>query len=156
RQDQAGALRRAARSPAAGPAGAGRSAHGKKPALVRSADAAGIPEPAPRRVARSRLAGALAPAACPVGSRAPAPTGPGGACVGRYVIVRASGHLVDRTRDTIVLDATSAVVDPVCGAAHVDTRPVKHGVRIAAQWTPCRGARTLRLRLLASGDCTLL
>ena len=107
-------------------------------------------------MARSRLAGALALATCLTGSRAPALTGTGGACVGRYVIVRASGHLVDRTRDTIVLDATSAVIDPACGAAPVASRPVKHGVRIAARWTACRGARALRLRLLASADCTLL
>jgi cysteine-rich repeat protein len=81
---------------------------------------------------------------------------PGGACVGRYVLVRASGSLVDRTQDVLVLDATSAVIDPACGAATVASHAGHGGARIAARWAACRGARSLRLRVRASSDCTLL
>jgi cysteine-rich repeat protein len=59
-------------------------------------------------------------------------------------------------RDTIVLDATSAVIDPACGAATVAVHAMRRGTRIAARWMACRGARALRLRLRASTDCTLL
>jgi cysteine-rich repeat protein len=109
-------------------------------------------------VEATRLAAALALvlAAGPTAFGAAPRAASGSACVGRYVFLRASGRLVDRTRDMIVLDATSAVIDPACGAATVAYRPVRHGTRIVARWAPCRGARVLRLRLRASADCTLL
>jgi len=108
-------------------------------------------------VAATRLGAALALAACLTASGAAAlAAAPERSCTGRYVLVRASGTLVDRTRDTIVLDATSAVIDPACGAATVTAHTIRHGTRIAARWTSCRGARALRLRLRASADCTLL
>jgi len=109
-------------------------------------------------VAATRLAAALALVltARPPGFGAAPRAASGSACVGRYVLARASGRLVDRSRDTIVLDATSAVIDPACGAATVAVRPLRRGARIRARWLGCRGARVLTLRVRASTDCTLL
>lgn len=73
-------------------------------------------------------------------------------CEGRYVLTRATGTLVRGPGDVIVLDATSAVLDPTCAAAPITT----HGRRLAARWHGCRGRRTFRLKLRASADCTLL
>ena len=99
-------------------------------------------------MAATRLGAALALAACLTASGAAAlAAAPERSCTGRYVLVRASGTL---------LDATSAVIDPACGAATVTAHTIRHGTRIAARWTSCRGARALRLRLRASADCTLL
>jgi cysteine-rich repeat protein len=109
-------------------------------------------------VAATRLAAALALvlAAGPPAFGAAPRAASGSACVGRYVLARASGRLVDRSRDTIVLDATSAVIDPACGAATVAVRPLRRGARMSARWLGCRGARVLTLRVRASTDCTLL
>jgi len=109
-------------------------------------------------VAATRLAAALTLvlAAGPPAFGAAPRAASGSACVGRYVLARASGRLVDRSRDTIVLDATSAVIDPACGAATVAVRPLRRGARISARWLGCRGARVLTLRVRASTDCTLL
>lgn len=109
-------------------------------------------------MAATRLAAAFALvlAAGPPAFGAAPRAASGSACVGRYVLARASGRLVDRSRDTIVLDATSAVIDPACGAATVAVRPLRRGARISARWLGCRGARVLTLRVRASTDCTLL
>src|SRR5262249_22029812 len=144
RQDKEGALRGPARSPGSAPARARRRSRREESALVRPADPARIPRHAPRRVAATRVAAALALVMmAPGAARAAAP---GGACVGRYVLVRASGKLLDRTRDTLVLDTTSAVIDPACGAATVAARPARGGSRIAARWAARRGARAPRPR----------
>jgi len=77
-------------------------------------------------------------------------------CQGRYVITSASGDVVEAPGDTIALDVASAVVDPACGAADLRER-VRGGTwRIAARWSGCRDHRTVRLRVRASADCTVL
>ena len=100
-----------------------------------------------------RVAATLALLVTAVGAALAAP---GDGCVGRYVLLRASGALVDRAHDTIVLDRSSAVIDPACGAAVVDAHRTRRGSRIAARWPSCRGARSLRLRVRATADCSLL
>jgi len=75
------------------------------------------------------------------------------ACNGRFVVTRASGSLVQGPGDVVVLDGTSAVVDPACGAA---TARVQLHRRLKARWNACRGRRVLRLALRASADCSLL
>jgi cysteine-rich repeat protein len=80
----------------------------------------------------------------------------GPSCTGRYVLTRATGKLVAGPGDALVLDPTTAVLDPACGAGVVGAR-LSHGRwRIATQWSDCRGARHLQLKLRASADCTLL
>jgi cysteine-rich repeat protein len=153
REDQGAALRGTARQPAADADRAGRCARRTEPPLVRSADASRLPRHAAWRVAPGRVAAALALVATMAGAALAAPAA---SCVGRYVLLRASGSLLDRARDTIVLDATSAVIDPLCGAGDVEARPTRAGSRIAVRWRACRGARVLRLRVRASADCTLL
>jgi len=73
-------------------------------------------------------------------------------CEGRWVIGRVAGGSTMTADDTIVLDATGAVVDPVCEAAALRVR----GRRVTARWSDCRVRRRLTLRLRASADCTVL
>lgn len=81
-------------------------------------------------------------------------------CAGRYVVRTATGSLLVAAAttpgDTIVLDGTNAVVDPLCGAAVVRATRTRHRWRLAASWPGCRGAARLRLRARASADCSLL
>jgi cysteine-rich repeat protein len=77
-------------------------------------------------------------------------------CAGRYVVARATGALVHGPGDALVLDPTTAVLDPACGAGLVHARRVRGRWRIDARWDACRGAPRFRLRVRASADCSLL
>ena len=77
-------------------------------------------------------------------------------CGGRYVVTRATGALVHGPGDALVLDPTTAVLDPACGAGVVRARRVEGRWRIDAHWGACRGASRFRLRARASADCTVL
>jgi hypothetical protein len=77
-------------------------------------------------------------------------------CVGRFVVTRTTGILLEALEDVIALDAESAIVDPACGVATIRGRGTRRGWRVDARWRDCRGKRVMRLHARASEDCTLL